>query len=219
MTATEKLEKRVSALEGLFQELIFAQFKTEESIFRLSKEMRAFKDEMRAFKDEMSKLVKDLNKKWGDLANKMGTLVEDLIIPNLPLALKKYFNLDEPDDIIEKYKRKIKSKNLMKEFDAIFIYRSKKIVFLNETKSKADKASINEFEQFINNKTFYNFFPEYKDYTLIPIYSSIYINKELIELLTKKKILAVRIEGDILTFENFNELKEIFGVDNKKENK
>ena len=43
--------------------------------------------EMRLFRDEM-------NRRWGELANKMGTLVEDIVYPELPFALKRRFDLE-----------------------------------------------------------------------------------------------------------------------------
>ena len=208
MTSLEEVDKRVSFLEKALAELVIQQSKTQESIQQLSKEMREFKDEMREFKDNTEKMRKDLNKKWGDLANKMGTIVEDLVIPNLPAVLKKEFGLEEPDIVMQRIRRKVKSKGLMKEFDAILVYDERKVVVLNETKSKADKNSIKEFAEFIRSKTFFEFYPEYQDYTLLPIYSSIYLEPKHIDLLTRRNIFAVHIEGDILTFKNLEAVKK-----------
>lgn len=100
--------------------------------------MKDFKDEMKDFKDEM-------NKRWGDLANKMGTLVEDLIIPNLPELMKKTFDLGEPDDVMVRRKKRIKKNDIRQEFDAILVYEEKKLIVWNETKSNATKDSIKKF--------------------------------------------------------------------------
>ena len=228
-----QVEKRLTAIEKAFMDLAYAQFKTEQSIHKLSEElkifkdemkdfkdemkdfkdeMKDFKDEMKDFKDEMHKITKDLNKKWGDLANKMGTIVEDLIFPNLPNAIMKCFKLGSPDAAILRYKRKIKSKKLEKEFDTLIVYDDLKLVFFNETKSKADKKSIEEFVKFINSGVFYELLPQFEGYKIIPIYSSIYIDTELVDLLTKNRIFAVRIDGDILYFENFEKLKDLVSI-------
>ena len=100
-------ELRLAKLEKLMEASILdtQQLKLEMRLFR--DEMLAFKDEMRAFKDEM-KVFKDecqhskemrtfkneMNRRWGELANKMGTLVEDIVYPGLPLALKRRFDLE-----------------------------------------------------------------------------------------------------------------------------
>ena len=237
MTAVEEVKKRVLSLEDALKELAMEQTKTsielrkfknntERIIERLANtveqtskdmrdfkdEMRDFKDEMREFKDRMEQMKKDLNKKWGDLANKMGTIVEDLVIPNLPAVLKKDFGLGEPDIVMQRIKRRIKSKGLIKEFDAILVYNEPKVVVLNETKSKADKDSIEEFAEFIRGKNFFEFYPEYRDYILLPIYSSIFLDAHHVDLLTRRNIFAVHIEGDILTFKNLDKVKKHYNL-------
>ena len=239
MTQVE-VEKRITAIEKIIQEIVTMQAQTEKSILkltveirdlkdetnklkdiqlrtdenvnRLAIEMKEFKDEMKEFKDEMRKQSKEMNKRWGDLANKMGTIVEDLVIPNLPLALEKYFSLQEPSFVITRAHRKLKDKKIEKEFDGLVIYDGPKIIVLNETKSKADKHSIDEFADFIQSSKFFEFFPEYKEYKLLPIYSSLYIDEKLVNYLTNKKIFAVHIEGDILTFKNLDKLKEVYNI-------
>lgn len=67
--------------------------------------------EMRLFRDEM-------NRRWGELANKMGTLVEDIVYPGLPLALKRRFDL-EVDVVTHNMSVKDPETGSKQEFDVI----------------------------------------------------------------------------------------------------
>jgi len=111
------VEERVSELERAMMQLVYQSRQTEINIFQLSEEMRDFKSEMLIFKDEMKVFKDEMNRKWGDLVRKMGTFVEDIVLPGLPLLLKRSFDLDVDDMSI---RRKIKDayKNVW-EFDAI----------------------------------------------------------------------------------------------------
>jgi len=157
-----QVEERVSELEQLFKDLLFSQNRAMTSINQLSTEMIEFKNEMREFEKNIAKdtkqfkesslqdtkeLKKKMNKKWGDLANKMGTVVEDLILPNFHIMLKEYLNLPEPDDVMIRRRKKIKSKNIKKEFDLIAVYYDKNLIFLNETKSTAKRQYVEEFTE------------------------------------------------------------------------
>ncbi|HOK20331.1 MAG TPA: hypothetical protein PK188_07565, partial [Thermosynergistes sp.] len=126
-------ELRLAKLEKLMEASILdtQQLKLEMRLFR--DEMLAFKDEMRAFKDEM-KIFKDecqhskemrtfkneMNRRWGELANKMGTLVEDIVYPELPFALKRRFDL-EVDVITHNMSVKDPETGSKQEFDVIAI--------------------------------------------------------------------------------------------------
>ncbi len=205
-----QIEERVSDLEKAMRNLIYVQHKTQLSIYELSEEMREFKDEMREFKDEMRQITRELNIKWGELANRLGTIVEDLVAPNLPLTINKSFNLGEPDDILVRFKRHVKATGLRKEVDLLIVFHEPKIVFLNETKSQATDEYITQFHNFIKSGQFQEIFPEYADYLVVPVFSSIMLEKNHIKHLTDKEIFGVQIEGDILTFKNLDEVKPFY---------
>ncbi len=112
------LEKRVDRLEEAMMELVYQSRKTEMEIERLSREMREFKDEMKAFKDETDRFRYEINKKWGDLANRLGTLAEDIVVPGVPQAIKRSFNLDVTEVSV---RRKRKLNGSIREYDVIAV--------------------------------------------------------------------------------------------------
>ena len=221
----ERLEELVGQtqlmLQGLAMEL---RRDTKE----LKKEMKEFKDEIRKdtkeFKDEIRKDTKDfksytqanieeikqdskktrdeMNKKWGELANKWGTIVEDLVAPNIESIGEKYFNLKNCDTFFTNVKKR---KPKEKEFDVIAVYDTK--IILVEVKATPRTSYIENFIEFINNKEFYTFFPEYKDKAIIPVFASLYIPDTEITHLSRNNILAMALNNYIMDIINSDIIK------------
>ena len=174
------------------------EFKDEMLEFK--NEMKDFKDEMREFKIEVNEDRKRMNKQWGELANKMGTIVEDIVAPAIGPVVRKYFNCD-PEEIAIRIKRK--KNGLKDEFDAICVCKDK--VFLFEVKSTPRPEYVFDFK---NKKkdNFLKLFPEHKDKELVLIFASLRLEEDILNLLTKQKILGMAYREweymDILNFSN-----------------
>ncbi len=206
------LEYRTSRLEDVLDEFIRS---TQASLNRLSMEMREFKEEMREFKEEMLEFKeemraaekrsererRDMNKKWGELSNKMGTMVEDIIFPATRPLIKRYFKCN-PLFLANRVQRR--KDDRLEEFDVISACEDK--VFLIEVKSTLRPKHIEEFKE--KMKRFREFFPEYKDKKLIPIFASLSIDDNFVNMLSKEGIYAMAYREwdymDILNFEKVN---------------
>lgn len=197
-------------------------FKDEMKVFKdemkeFKDEMKVFKDEMKEFKDEMieykewskamieklEKTTQDMKKQWGDLARKMGTLVEDIFAPSIDIAIEKYFEI--VPNIIDT--RKIVRKNSdTLEIDILALSDEHKKAFVIEVKASPDKLEyIKMFEE--NLKKIPEFLPQLADYEIIGIYAALDMSENTIKTLTKKKIYAMVVRGDILEIVNFKQLK------------
>jgi len=185
----ETVAQRVDRLEQVMIELAEQSKITQREVARLSIEMRAFKDEM--------------NKRWGDLANKMGTLVEDIVAPNISGIVQKYFGCsDIKDFMVRRRKKNTKDVSKVREFDVIAVCDDK--VIINETKSNPKIEYINEFINVL--KEIYDYFPEYRDKKIIPIFSSLYIPEDLVTYLTKNRIYAMAMKDDTMDLLNFEQV-------------
>jgi len=193
------LTDRVDRLEKAIMELVYVQHKTEMEIQSLRREMKEFKDEMKEFKNRMDKEVKRINKHWGELANKMGTIVEDIIFPATRLVIRKYFECD-PIDLMMNVERKRNGRR--EEFDVVAVCEDK--VFLIEVKSTLRQEYIVQVKE--KAKRFKELFPEYNDKELILILGTLSIKRELLNQLTKEGIygMAYRECMDILNFEELH---------------
>lgn len=198
------VEERVSELERAMMQLVYQSRQTEISIFQLSEEMRDFKDEMRVFKDEMRNFKDEMNRKWGDLVRKMGTFVEDIVLPGLPLLLKKSFNLDVDDMSI---RRKIKDadKNIW-EFDAVAT--SGDYAFLVDVKGNYGRRKDLEYFKDVLLPRACELLPELKGKKTIGCIASFNLDQSIVNVATEHDLFALAMGGDYLVLLNEKELKE-----------
>ena len=195
-----ELEEKVGRLESLLGQFII---NNDVALRRLETSLEAFKDEMRAFKDEVNEDRRRMNKMWGELANKMGTLVEDIVAPNIAGVARRYFGAEELEDfMIRRRKRNTKDKNKVREFDVIAVWDDK--VIINETKSTPRIDYINDFIDVLKEIT--DYFPEYRDKQIIPIFSSLYLPEDILDYLTSNKIYAMGMNDDTMDLLNFEKI-------------
>jgi len=167
--------------------------------------LRRLEASLEAFKEEMNEGRKKMYKMWGELANKMGTLVEDIVAPNIPRIAKEYFGAEELDFWgVRISKRNVKDRSKKREFDVIAMWNDK--VIINETKSTLKVEYINEFMNVL--REIEDYFPEYKEKEIIPIFSSLYLSDEIVKYLTKKRIYAMALRDDTMDLLNFEKIKK-----------
>ena len=218
------LETRMNDVERWLQKTAYAQFelqmkmdtfhdemcefKEEMGVFKVEMsafkdEMSDFKDEMSAFKDEMRRETREMNRKWGELANKMGTIVEDIVVPNIPRILREHFGVDDLDMVAPRIRRRHpRDRSRTREFDVLAV--SEDTVFVNETRSTVRMSDVERFAD--NYREVLEFFPEYEDYSVVPIISSLAIPPEIVAALTHHGIFAMGMGEDTMELLNAAEL-------------
>jgi len=180
-------------------------FKNEMKDFKdeMRNEMKDFKDEMLAFKEESRRERAEMNKRWGEITNKLGTFAEDMVAPNIKGIAKRYFDCEDFEDfMVRRKKRHSKDKSKRREFDCIAVCED--IVILNETKATPKIEYINDFISILNE--FYDYFPEYRNKKLIPIFASMYLGDDLVSYLTKNGIYAMAIKEDTMDLLNYDDV-------------
>ncbi|MEM9830938.1 MAG: hypothetical protein AAF944_09880 [Bacteroidota bacterium] len=216
----EEVRERVSTLEAVLGEFIVQTNKSlkrmEDStqVFReevrrdqqqRDTEMREFKQEMTEFKDEMRQDRQDLNKKWGELANKMGTIAEDISAPNMKTVAQQYFNCEGYDTFAVRVSRRSqRNRKYIQEFDVVLT--SGDYLFINETKSSPKVEHTQQFSDKL--QTIFDYLPEYKGKTVIPIFSSLSIPEVIVEELTKQSIYAMSMGGETMELLNYQALQK-----------
>jgi hypothetical protein len=171
-------------------------FKDEMLAFK--NEMRTFKDEMLAFKDEMRTFKNEMNRRWGELANKMGTLVEDIVYPGLPFALKRRFDL-EVDIITNNVSIKDPETGSKQEFDVIAICGDRG--FVVDVKSTYRFAHLENFIERILPKAA-RLIPLLEGKRLQGIIASLSLGEDVINAATKRGVLAMTMFGDYMDIVN-----------------
>ncbi len=190
------MEKRLDYLDDIMQKIAYEHLNTEILIQNNAKEMKEFREEMRASREE-------LNKKWGELANKMGTIVEDIVAPNIPTIAAAYFGQKTLGFFAYRVRKEHPEEpGRIREFDIIAI--GGKYLFLNEAKSTPWQEYLKTFAD--NHREVFEYFPEYKDKILVPIFSSLSLPREAIDFLTNHDIYAMAMKGDTMDLLNFEEV-------------
>ena len=204
------IEDRVDRLEALF-----GQFLTEMALLnhqaqernRLAEErnqaaeerMGRFEQEMREFKEESRQARRAMNKQWGDLANKMGTIIEDILAPNLRRLAREHFRFGTIQAFMMRCTRcQVGHPEIESEFDTLAVGTG--VVILGEAKSTPSVAYADEFATKVT--TFFDFFPEYRGWRLIPIFGSWAIPDRVVERLTQHRIYAMRMGEDTMELAN-----------------
>ncbi len=210
----EDHEKRISKLEEEF--LLFLK-ECREMRKAMREEMDAWRkksdEDFERWKEKMEKerkktderidtLRQEWYKQWGDLARKMGTLVEDIVAPALPEAIERRFNLK----ISDMSERRLKRKN-GDSYETDIVAVAGDYVFVVEVRSYPRPSDIDEVDEKISR--FFEFFPEYSDKKIIPVYSTLYANDNIINRATKKKIYVLALKGDYMDFINADRLSLI----------
>lgn len=220
------LEPRVSELERSLKELAYAQLRTERSLEELSDELKEFKNEMSDFKNEMSdfknemsdfknemlgfkeesrRQSREMQQRWGELANRLGTVVEDIVAPNIPGIMTRYFGAEEPDVMmVRPRKRHPRDPSRRREFDVIAVTPT--TIFVNETKSRLRSEDITLFAE--NYREVLEYFPEYAGRDVVPIMSSLYIAEDILTLLTRHGIYAMAMSDDSMALLNAHQLQK-----------
>ncbi|MCD6363890.1 MAG: hypothetical protein J7M13_07870, partial [Synergistetes bacterium] len=191
--------------------------KSDEDFKRWKEEMDAWRkksdEDFKRWKEEMEKerkktderidtLRQEWYKQWGDLARKMGTLVEDIVAPALPEAIERRFNLKISDISVRRLKRKNGD-----SYETDIVAVAGDYVFVVEVRSYPRPSDIDEVDEKISR--FLEFFPEYCDRKIIPVYSTLYANDNIINRATKKKIYVLALKGDYMDFINADRLSLI----------
>jgi len=201
------IEDRVDRLEALFgqflTEMALLNKRAEERHKAAEERHKAAEERMARFEADMRQARKDLDKKWGDLANKMGTIIEDILAPNLERLAREHFRFERIDDfMIRRLRRRPgQPKRTGKgegEFDTLVV--GPDAVILGEAKSTPSLEYVEDFAGKVS--TFFEFFPEYKDKRLIPVFGSWAIPDSLVEALTARRIYAMRMGEETMELAN-----------------
>jgi hypothetical protein len=185
-----------------------ADFKAEmrASRERSEREMADFKAEMADFKAEMRADRRQMNKRWGEIANRLGTIVEDIVLPNIPRIAREHFGAGQLEFIGARiHKQHPTEPDRMREFDVIAAWPG--AVLLNETKGGAMRPEyLTSFAAFINSGDFFGFFPEYAGRRLIPVFSALALAESDIRYLTRERIYALTMGEETMDLVNLAEV-------------
>ncbi len=80
-------------------------------------------------------------------------------------------------------------------------------MLLNESKSTARPEDARDFVNFVNSGEFALYFPEYRERRIVPVFSSLYIQPDLVRYPTRNGIYAVAMGEEVMQILNLAELR------------
>ncbi|NPV01594.1 MAG: hypothetical protein HPY53_09465 [Brevinematales bacterium] len=206
-TVEQRVDRLEDVMSKLAEEMIdlkqemtdfkneMADFKNEMADFK--NEMADFKNEMADFKNEGIKDRQEHNKRWGELANRLGTVIEDIILPGAPFALKKKFGI-EIQNISVRTKLRNPRTNMLEEFDLIAVGDDNKI-YTVEVKSKVNNNAVDSaLDKAARLKEL--FYPDRKIVALLGALSC--DNESVINYASKNGVFIIAMKGEYLEIVN-----------------
>lgn len=137
------------------------------------------------------------------IADRIGRFAEDIVSPNFPRLAREIFGISQVDFSGRRVeKRHAAHPEKFREFDFILAGNDKLLV--NETKSTARLKYIEEFSDVL--KEIFEYFPEYKGSTVIPIFASLELSPDFVRRLTRLKIYAMALGDRTMQLLNATEL-------------
>ena len=171
-------------------------------------EMQEFKDrmaasdarsrtEMQEFKAEM----KEFYKRLGEISNKFGTLVEDIVLPNLPGLFAQLFH-EEPEIFSRVViKRKSSDRSQTREFDAVL--SGETVILFVETKSALKPEDVPRWTGVL--ETARSYFPDAGEKKIFGALASFYLDNSLATYVDRQGIFIFALGGGFLEPKNSKE--------------
>ncbi|MBI3360906.1 MAG: hypothetical protein HY023_07335 [Chloroflexi bacterium] len=187
-------EERVDQLEVIFARFVAQAEKDREEARQERREqarrLDAFREQGEKDRAEARQERRELARQLGDISKRMGTVVEDMITPSLRRIARGELGCGE--EILfgpRIVKTRPDGSGRRREFEALYI--GEKAVMLNESKTTARPEYAKEFVEFLRSGEFSQYFPEYADKPVAPVFSSLYVPDDIVTYLTKQGVYAV----------------------------
>ena len=194
------VEDRLDRVERLLLQLV-------EDTARYREEAIRDREERARDREEGVRMRREMNKRWSELANKMGTVVEDIVAPSVRRMARELFDCGDEllfTSRITRSRGGDPSRN--REFDVLYV--GTRAVLLNETKSSPTSSDARRFARFVQSGELFEYFPEYRDLPLVPVFSSLSLPGNLVTWLTRNRIYALAMGDEAMQVLNLEVVRE-----------
>jgi len=200
------LEKFISESNLRMAELNTALSRQERNLDRLERDTERKITQWNRSMEEAREETKALKKQMGELGNRLGTTVEDIIVPSIRRLARDELDCGNELAFSSRY-TKTRPDGTQREFDALYV--GEKAILLNESKVTARLDYAKEFVEFLKNKEFFQYFPEYQGRIVKPVFSALNVPDNVIAYLTKQGVYVVAMGDDVMQVVNKPDLEKI----------
>ena len=192
--------QRVDVVEGRLDRI-------ERLVEQLVEDTARYRAEAVGDREESVRMRREMNRRWGELANKMGTVVEDIVAPSVRRMARDPFDCGGELLFTSRLTRsRSDDPSRSREFDVLYV--GSRAVLLNETKSSPESSDARRFARFVQGGGFFEYFPEYRDLPLVPVFSSLSLPGDLVTYLTRNRIYALAMGDETMQVLNLKVVRE-----------
>ena len=206
----DTVAKRLDPRETKFAEFTeWARHNSAEHREWMEKMDRASEEHKRAMErkdrglEEMKREARQHTLEWAQLAERFGWFAEDIVAPSIPRLAREVFGITALEFTAQRIeKRHAQDTERFREFDLIYAGQKKLIVV--ETKATARVKYIDTFAQTISDLD--DYFPEFKQATVIPIFASLALGADFVRRLSRLKIYGLALGERTMELVNLAEV-------------
>ena len=207
----ETVEERVETLEMTLQRFIAnnnsAMLRHEQANERHDRMCERLDQNLIEIRQEMAQMREDGRRhavEMAQIANRIGRFAEDFVNPNIPRVAREVFGIAQFEFEGQRVKRwQPADPGRSREFDCI-IAGSKHLI-IAEAKLTSRVKDIDEFAESLED--IFDYFTEYRGYTLAPIFASLALNPDLVRRLTRVKIYAMALGEHTMELLNLEQVR------------
>ena len=183
------VEQRVDSLDAKFAE--FTEW------------VRRHSEEMDRDYEEMKREARQHTLEWAQLAERFGRFAEDIVAPNIPRIARESFGITQPEFSAQRVEaRHADDASRFREFDLVHAGQGKVIVV--ETKATARLKHLDLFAELVAELD--DYLPQFKNYSVIPIFASMSLSPEFTRRLTRLRIYGMALGERTMELVNLAEV-------------
>lgn len=193
----ETVEERVGTLETTLQRFIAT---TNAAILRLDRTCERLDQNVVEIRQEGRRHAVEM----AQIANRIGRFAEDFVNPNIPRVARDVFGVAQFEFEGQRVKKwHATDPGRSREFDCV-IAGSKHLI-ISEAKLTARGKDIDDFAASLRDV--FDYFTEYRGYTLVPILASLALGPDLVRRLNRVKIYAMALGEHTMEFLNLEQVR------------
>ena len=193
----DAIEERVETLETSLQRFVVttnaAILRLDQTCERLDRTCERLDRNVIEIRMEVEQMREEGRRhtvEMAQIANRIGRFAEDFVNPNIPRVAREVFGLAQFEFEGQRVKRwHVTDPGRSREFDCVIA--GSKHLLISEAKLTARAKDLDDFAESL--KDIFDYFTEYRGYTLAPIFASLALSPDLVRRLTRHKIYALAL--------------------------
>jgi hypothetical protein len=138
------------------------------------------------------------------IADRIGRFAEDIVAPNIPRIAEEVFGVSQIEFEAPRVKRRhSRDRSRVREFDVVVA--GNRHLLVTSVKATARNGDIPEFAAAL--KDIFDYFPEFRGYTVVPLFASMALSADQVRRLTRLKIYALALGQHTMELLNLEQVR------------